>query len=109
MKKFNNYWEASLWAEETDRQLVPVGTSIETDVLAMWENHKSRIELHADHMEYWAERDESKPTYTHKLIIKDFKIVFWEDKSTGYDLDYAENHVDGFDKFDERKKKLASR
>ncbi len=108
MKKFNNYEEASLWAKEKDMELVPVGTAIGTDIIAMWENHKSRVELHVDHCEYYAERDESKPTYANYCIIKDFKVVFWDDKSTSYDMDYAENHVDGFDKFEARKKMLVS-
>jgi hypothetical protein len=92
---FNEWHEALDWANELNRELCFIGTSLGTDVVDTWENEKSRLEIHADYCEYMAEGF-TTDTY---CVIKCYKIVVWKDKTMDPVLDDCDSRDDSFKMF----------
>jgi hypothetical protein len=103
-RNFSEWNDAVEWAKETDRELVPIGTALGTDVVAVWENEKSRLELQADYCEYIAE-GETAVRDTH-CVVKCYKIVVWKEKTAHYELDDSESRDDAFEDFEKWKELL---
>jgi hypothetical protein len=99
---FREWQDALDWANELNRELVPIGTAIGTDVVDAWENEKSRLEINADYFEYMAEGHQTD-TY---CVIKCYKIVIWKDKTTVPQLEDCDSRHDAFEMFEKYKKMI---
>jgi hypothetical protein len=102
-KKFSEWLDAVEWAKENNRELVNIGTAQGTDIVATWENEKSKLEIHADYCEYDAE-GERNSLY---CVVKCYKVVVWIDKECVATLDDADSREEAFESFETWKEQLS--